>query len=612
MAGLSQQNAILNNTPQFREREDLFNTNTVKELNTYDTWNEMFLANDVTNIRWNNDKKNPKELPANQFGKGIKSIFNKYILVPKLSDQFRIRLNTPLVDSVDTRRRIKQISNPSIKNLVEQSRTGQLGRETYNYSDFMYCKHLGRVSNNYLITLRRFPIACNDYIGQMIEGSKIQEREIATSLGCMVTWLGTPGNEIENILSYTISMPFKTVTAEIQDINRSDQSSPMSKMFAAFDSNYQKEVMLGQASNNNPTTWFAKQLNIPMGDASYPDQLTWNDSHKIYGPVDVVKNTSMRDDSGLKFEHSFNLRFEYELRSYSNINTRQAMLDLLANILTVTYVNGSFWGGGYRGMGPHQLDLFSNLKIMSTGGGFTNMMDAFATDINKVSSSVAAAIKKQGGYRQTLMNLVNSFGGMLLGGFLNAMGRPQKQAVNSLLSPAPVGLWHVTIGNPFHPIMSIGNLILENTKITHAGPLGLDDFPTKLIVDCTLKTAKGRDSNLIEQLYNGGAVRIYSGMGEHTLKILESAPDYKGEYKQSKSIDIRETDPENVNKLLRNSLNSINEPDNINISKYMHYWHTEDKYAILQAGREWLRGGADKNKKSKTGMYIQNAQPNAV
>ena len=35
---------------------------------------------------------------------------------------------------------------------------------------FMYCKHLGKVSNNYMITLRRFPLPVDDYIGARAEG----------------------------------------------------------------------------------------------------------------------------------------------------------------------------------------------------------------------------------------------------------------------------------------------------------------------------------------------------------------------------------------------------------------------------------------------------------
>lgn len=39
------------------------------------------------------------------------------------------------------------------------------------------------------------------------------------------------------------------------------------------------------------------------------------------------------------------MNFSYKLRAYDNINPKSAFLDLLGNILTVTYRKGTFWGG---------------------------------------------------------------------------------------------------------------------------------------------------------------------------------------------------------------------------------------------------------------------------
>lgn len=605
MAGLSNSGSFnLGVSPQMQEREDLFTTQTVKEFNTYSTWDEMQLFNDITDINLVRESDGTvKEEPSKEAGYGVKSIFNKWTLVPVLNNETRMKMNVPLVDTSDTRRKIKERSNPSIKNLVEQSRLGTLGRETYDYSDFMYCKHLGKIPNNYLITLRRFPVACNDYIGQL--ASPDEEREIATSLGCMVTWLGTPGNDIENILSYSFKMPFKEVDAKLEDVTYNDNSSPLGNMFAAFDSKYQKQVQAGMASEAIKP--FAQQMGLPFESAPYPNHLTFVDSNKVYGPIDVIKKTSMRSDEGLEFNHSFNLKFEYELRSYSNINTRQAMLDLLANILTVTYVNGSFWRGGYRGLGPHQSDIFSNLKIMKESGGVTGFIDAFANDISTVGSAISAKFKSKG-VINTLMDIANNFGGMLLGGMLNRLGRPQKATVNSLLSPAPVGLWHVTVGNPFHPIMSIGNLVLDDTKITHQGPLGLDDFPTKLVVECTLKRAKGRDANEIERLYNQGAMRIYSGLEAHTMDLIKTAPDYKGRKEELSTINQQlnvlsdiadDKERERMSKTLKQQKDVLTIEHSQDAMT--RYWQTHNQDAVLLAGKEWLRGGGSKTKTSLTG-----------
>ena len=71
------------------------------------------------------------------------------------------------MDSPDNRKAIRDHSKCSVKDLVEASREGLLGKSTYDYSDFMYCKHLGKVPNNYLITLRRFPLPVDDYISTL-------------------------------------------------------------------------------------------------------------------------------------------------------------------------------------------------------------------------------------------------------------------------------------------------------------------------------------------------------------------------------------------------------------------------------------------------------------
>ena len=585
-------------TPGKFNREEMFQNDIIRELNTYDTWGEIPIPGDMNDLKLIRKDGKIIQDPNAPMTYGVRSIFNRHLLVPYLSDGLRTTLNAPLIDSPETRKRIKAQSNPTIKNLVAASVSGQLGRETYSYSDFMYCKYLGRIPNNYLITLRRFPIPCNDYIGQVVPNSK-EERETQTCLGEMVTWMGTPGNDISNILSYSFSMPFKDMTAKFEDFDYNQPSSPMARMFAAFDSKYAEEVMTGAADAGIVGTTLSK-LGVPHADAlsgtggsQYERSAQNLDQNKIYGPVDVVKDTSMRSDEGLKFNQEFELTFEYELRSYSNINARQAMLDLIANILSVTYVSGGFWRGAYRGFGPHQSDLFSNLKVMKAKGGFTGMMDVFADDLSTIGSRVSASIKAQGGVLEAIKNLANNFGGMLLGGLLNKMGRPQKGSLNSLLSPAPAGFWHVTIGNPFHPIMSIGNLIVTDTSITHDGPLGLDDFPTKLIVKVKLKRARGRGAQDIEMLYNQGVVRSYTSLNKDVDKLLSSAPTYRG----SKGSSVTADRVDNVSSKERGSIEAL---DNISGGDlFKRHMYTTNLDALATTSSEWFKGGDRKPKTAK-------------
>jgi len=460
------------------------------------------------------------------------------------ASEWRISNNVPLIDTARNRARIRENTGCTIKELVEASESGMLGRATYAYSDFMYCKHLGQIPNNYLVTLRRFPTPVDDYISSA--GTRPgTRREVESSnpvqMGCMVTWMNTPGNNLEEILTYSVNMPYEQKQAQWEQANTSadNGSGILNGAAALFDSTYRRQYQAGFSGGAiNPYVeklFGGKNLGI---NPPYSGMFGFRDQNKVYGPVDAVKKIYYRGQDGINFDQNIKLTFEYELRSYDGINGKQAMLDLIANILNVTYTTGTFWGGGYYGGGAHQNNVFANLNIFKANGGFTSFVDAFSKDLSNFRNS-ATGSTLLGAWRgnadsiQEVIALIKGFlndlGGMLIGGMLNKLGRPQKAMVNSLLSPAPTGLWHLTIGNPFHPIMSMGNMILKNTTITHTGPLGLDDFPTGLKVVCDLERGKPRDIREIEYMYMNGNDRIYHTMGPKILDMYTHAETYKGE-----------------------------------------------------------------------------------
>ena len=272
------------------------------------------------------------------------------------------------------------------------------------------------------------------------------------------------------------------------------------------------------------------------------------DKNKVYGPIDRVKKAYARGSGGLDWDQEFNLVFEYELKAYNGINPRQAMLDLLASILSVTYTTGGFWKGGYKGGGARQSSMFSNMNIFKCNGTFTDFMDALGKDIHNGTEAWAKKVKSSGGLIETAKEILNMVGGMLIGGLLNKLGRPARYFAPSLISDAPVGLWHITMGNPHHPIMVMGNMILTNTEIEHSGPLGLDDFPTNLKVTMQFKRGKPRDQYGIENLYMGGEDRIYTSMDKKLADMYRAAQQYK---------DTNTTGPASMDKVVDPELPDI-------------------------------------------------------
>jgi hypothetical protein len=79
----------------------------------------------------------------------------------------------------------------------------------------------------------------------------------------------------------------------------------------------------------------------------------------------------------------------------------------------------------------------------------------------------------------------------------------------SFLTGAPIGEWHLVVGNPCNPIAMIGNLICENVKIEFSERLGPDDFPAELKATYSLKHGRDRERGDIESMFNRGDGRLY-------------------------------------------------------------------------------------------------------
>ena len=502
-----------------------------KHFNTYRYWTP-FLPPMEGRITGGGSADNPEIVSYS--AQHVKSLFNNYSGV-RTYDAGRVDINMPLLDNPESRKQQRENHACTIKDLVDASASGEIGRAVYNYSDFAYCKHLGKIPNNYLVTLRRFAVPCGDKIDRR-KGEYPDKPP--SDLGRLVTWIGTPGNEMGNFLKYAYGVRWKKYTAGIDDQQVGSTNSPLEKIFNLSSPKYRAQVFQGRHSGGFPGQEFLSDRTI-FGkkifsfEPPYPAS-EWGrqyDQNKVYGPIDVI-DTVQRRDRGLDFEMKFSITFDYELRSYYGVNGKSAMMDLLANILAVTYTHGKFWGGAHNFYGQAQDNVFANLPIFKLANG--GKIDSVGQVIDALSSSISQTAKNfYGGLRgknfvEKLVNFGKDLAGMLLGGALNTLGRPQKMAVSSLVNGAPAGCWHLTIGNPRSPIIEIGNLICTRSEVEHYGPLGLDDFPTGLRVKIDLEPSKPKDLTEIEKMYDRGDSRIYTPMGNKVMDIYKNAQKIPG------------------------------------------------------------------------------------
>lgn len=632
-------------------RVDLLSKDVADDLNTYKNFGvfKSYANSYIEKVDkdGNPDGKGEDGKPDHPGTPGVRSLFNKYSAVltgtndpnwegkpmkdvvanlVETSSRFRISTNTPLLDSPETRRRLKAQSGCTVRELVQASQKGYFGRAVYSYADFMYCRHLGKVPNNYLITLRRFPTPVADTIVPMGTGADRKDMSDANTfspIGTMVTWLGVSGNDMEQILKYSYAMPFEEKQAQWNEVEKKGGTEGILNGLEAAINKNTRRLAAGGAQVDALTAnsgMFGKLNKYLAVGAGFPIESKMRDQTKIYGPIDRIKSNYRRGEGGLDHKMSFSLTFEYELRAYNGINPRQAMIDLIASILAVTYTTGNFWGGGYNSAFISQSSAFQNLSIFKCNGGFTDFMDAFIDSASTVGEQIkqGLGIKDGDSFVTMAKKAINSIGGMLMGGLLNKAGRPARYFANSLLSDAPVGLWHITIGNPHHPIMSMGNMILKNTTIEHSGPLGIDDFPTRLKVTCEFDRGKPRDLRGIEAMYMGGNDRVFHSMEGALSHMYNVATIYKHKGKKDVTaasvtgviltpgelvpVPDSGTKPKvektsNGDAMVKNARKSMMEINDLEVLDY--YFGNMDDYAVVSASSEQGHGMSKKKPEKK-------------
>lgn len=391
------------------------------------------------------------------------------------------------------------VTEPTARNIVQYSKDQDAMSFKYNFSDFIQCEHYGQISNSYLVTLRRFAYPVNDDImnpkqigpkGEPVDNSQ-------PDLARAITWMSPAlGNDLKEILTFKHALNWKEIESEVQTINESAQKR--GKLGAMIDGNPLFSAI--EAGTNGYT---AEQAAIERDKGEGFDPLKETYPNTVFGPLNVIKKILAREQ-GLEFEQEFKLTFHYDLRGYGNTSPKVAFMDTMANILALTYNNAPFWGGATRYTNSGSLGKpFGDYDKLKSGD-YAGFLSGISTDLkDTLSNSFGDISNAAKGDSNILDNVVG-------GGLMKLMNGPQGgQVVNSLLTGDPTGQWHLTIGNPMNPMMMIGNLACTDSNVSFEGPLGFEDFPSKMKVEVTLKPARMRDKGEIESMFNAGRGRMY-------------------------------------------------------------------------------------------------------
>ena len=425
--------------------------------------------------------------------------------------------------------------NPTYKNILKyysDKSFDPYGLASYRMQDFIYLKYYNQIPNNYMITLRRYTHPCGDHMFGLdmtaedinfLNGYEESHFNIATA----VTYMGEKtGNKLSDILKFEYGANYEKKEAKVEMMKNVDGglAAQMRDKFNVSQSFMEGTMTSQEAGGRGGLVKQAIKFSALTGMRGKSVQDAIAASHRfegneyatvygenIYGDVNVINETQVRS-RGLTYSGNFSLNFEYSLKSLKCVNPRIAMMDILSNFLILTGNYGAFWGGETRFYGQRSIaPQFGNPEKLRNGdfkGYFQSLLSDVKSGFENISTSNGGDGSLWDGLKNLAGGALQGLLGNLFGGNVGVAGTAE--APIALLSGAPTGYWHVTVGNPLDPIAMIGNMAVKKTSVQFNDVLGYDDFPTEIKFTVDLEHCMPRDNASIENMFNGAKGRFYA------------------------------------------------------------------------------------------------------
>lgn len=554
------------------------------------------------------------ELSRNPDVFGVQSLMNNYTLtrlIGGLRGSHHDNLTTHMYDIRDRKRfydpnivedadDFTSIGNPTTTNIIQWSNKDFWGRTPYRFTDFVFCKYWNIIPNNRLLTLRKYAVPVYDNLNfpnmYNEDGITPNQETNAAPIATVVSYFdGESANKLSDFMQFTTGTKWRDINGDVHQVSGNEGSNPRAVIDSMFENtsgfggvgsgssivnsflgttggvtgkvfSFGKFVGLlhpeGYKGHSQNAFLKLSQANMDPSESLY--------SNKIIGPVNRIMSTKARD-AGIEFSQSFNMVCEYISRPIAGVNTKAAMLDILANCMEIASPDAVWWGGGYRFMIEPKLypfkregitntmmqDLYAG-KIFGNNGAIAHGLDGLVSlgkkdgsssfEWSTVTENLGSVISQTVG---AIGNMLQSISSTLFGesstlsgwlnkatdalsseenqkkgteklnsmfGNLNKMWKdqviqqttmPNIQGLKAILTGEPTGNWHLTVGNPLNPIMVVGNLICTKMTVDWDTELGPDDFPMGMKVTYTLEHGMARDKAGIQSMFNRGSGRIY-------------------------------------------------------------------------------------------------------
>jgi hypothetical protein len=477
------------------------------------------VASGFISSRYKKDYPVKKYLPdsveaPSELQPGVASIVNRYALFQYKGPLGAMGKAGDYLDTPDSK--IKALAdfskNPTTSNIIQTINDLEKQGMSYSWGDFLYAKYHGKIPNNYLITVRRYAFPQVDNLWDPTTYDHKTKKVVNTDqpeIARAVTYMGeATGNPLENFVSWSNKFNWEEIESQMQVIQSNSQGIQGSSILGIGTTGFGLGAAVSSAATlgSGTNTAAGRETKAAAGF----DALKETYPNYVEGPLNVIKKLTIQGQ-GLEFTQEFEVKFHYNLQAHGMINPKMAFLDILSNMLVMSFNNAPWWGGAARYTSSGNFGKPLGDHSLLAGGDLLGFMKSVVGDIGGMVSNIFG--NGQGGFSlESVLGGIGDVAGDMLGGWLSEnLNSPQgPQVANAFLSGQPTGKWHITVGNPLNPILMMGNMILDDTNFRLHGPLGRDDFPTELEVTLKFKHGRPRDKQEIEQMFNLGRGRLYA------------------------------------------------------------------------------------------------------
>lgn len=242
-------------------------------------------------------------------------------------------------------------------------------------------------------------------------------------------------------------------------------------------------------------------------------------------------------NQGLNSNLGVTLETTYEQKYINGIDPGMAFLDIITNLTKMGTSDQKFILGksdalkqflvnvnktGYDQAGGW-IDLATKL-VEAFLKGVTDFVDDLSNNVSDTTTEESSEgninddqeNRTNSGLPIPSTNIINTFsssiralGESIIAGSVSKYRWPLKGSI-ALMSGINTTPWHLTIGNPYSPILNIGNIVVRTSDLKFSNDLGFNDMPIRIDASFTVELGRPLGKQEIEKMFNNGYRRVYS------------------------------------------------------------------------------------------------------